>query len=51
VAGVRGFTPTLRHEGQWKLLVLDFQPPVTHESRGLLALPIVQAFVRRSRLG
>jgi hypothetical protein len=40
---IRGFTPTLRHEGQ---LVLDFRPPVTHESRVRLTLPIVRAFDR-----
>src|SRR5215468_6424675 len=41
--GIRGFTPTLRPEGQW---VLDFRPPVTPESRVRLTLPIVRAFGR-----
>jgi hypothetical protein len=41
--GIRGFTPTLRPEGQW---LLDFRPHVTHESRGRLTLSIVRAFGR-----
>src|SRR6516165_2383571 len=41
--GIRGFTPTLRPEGQ---RVLDFRPPVTPESRVRLTLPIVRAFGR-----
>src|SRR6516165_6304688 len=41
--GIRGFTPTLRQEGQW---LLDFRPPVTPESRARLTLPIVRAFGR-----
>src|SRR5262245_35661082 len=40
---IRGFTPTLRHQGQW---LLDFRPPVTHELRARLTLPIVRAFGR-----
>src|SRR5262245_46497983 len=40
---IRGFTPTLRQEGQ---LVLDFRPHVTPESRIRLTLPIVRAFDR-----
>jgi hypothetical protein len=40
---IRGFTPTLRHEGQ---SLLDFRPHVTHESRVRLTLPIVRAFDR-----
>src|SRR4051812_15399446 len=40
---IRGFTPTLRHQGQW---LLDFRPHVTHELRARLSLPIVRAFGR-----
>src|SRR5262249_33673937 len=40
---IRGFTPTLRHQGQW---LLDFRPHVTPESRARLTLPIVRAFGR-----
>src|SRR5262249_13104289 len=41
--GIRGFTPTLRLEGQW---LLDFRPLVTPESRVRLTRPIVRAFGR-----
>ena len=46
--GHRGFTPTLRRQGQ---LTLDFLPLCVPEGYVLFAAPTVRAFIRRSGSG
>src|SRR5205823_2534233 len=49
VGDPRGFTLTLRHQGQLQLVIL---PPVAHESRPLLTAPhSLSLRARRSRSG